>query len=457
MKVAFCSSEVFPFAKTGGLADVAGALPKALVQQGAKLKVFMPLYKGIKPKKINKDYGYSKVEKVEFYFIRHDDYFLRDALYGTPKGDYPDNLDRFLFFCEKTIKTLKSLDFKPDIIHNNDWQTSLIPVLLKAKYGDDKFFAKTKTVLTVHNLAYQGLFKKEEFKKLGLDKSYFTIGGLEYYEKINLLKGGILFSDWIATVSPTYAKQIQTSDYGCGLEGMLREKRSHLSGILNGVDYEIWNPKADKYIYKKYDKNNLKLKVDNKMALQKELGLAVDKDKMLLGMVSRLAEQKGLDIFSKALDKLLKDFQIVILGFGDEKYHKALKKKASTNKKSLSLHLAFDERLAHKIYASSDVFLMPSRFEPCGLSQLISYKYATVPVVHKTGGLSDTVTDCKNGGGGFVLNNYSDKELIATLKRAKGAFEDKDAWLGLMKKIVEYDFSWEKSARSYMELYKQCQ
>ena len=233
MKVAFCSSEVFPFAKTGGLADVAGALPKALAKQGAQVKVFMPLYKSVKPEKINDGYGYTKQEGVESYFIRHDEYFLRDSLYGTPKGDYPDNLDRFSYFCKKTIDLLKKLDFSPDIIHNNDWQTALIPVFLEAKYSDDEFFANTKTVLTVHNLAYQGLFEKKEFKKLGLDKSFFTMDTLEYYQKINLLKGGILFSDWITTVSPTYAKQIQTPDYGCGLEGILREKREHLTGVLN--------------------------------------------------------------------------------------------------------------------------------------------------------------------------------------------------------------------------------
>ena len=457
MKVAFCSSEVFPFAKTGGLADVAGALPKALADQGNQVKVFMPLYKGIKPKQLKKDYGYSKHESIEFYFIRHDEYFLRDALYGTPKGDYPDNLDRFSFFCDKTIELLKSIDFRPDIIHNNDWQTALVSVFLKANHKEDKFFANTKTVLTVHNLAYQGVFKKEEFKKLGLDKSYFAMDTLEYYEKVNLLKGGILFSDWITTVSPTYAKQIQTPDYGCGLEGILREKREHLTGILNGIDYDIWNPKVDKYIYKKYDQDNLKTKADNKVAFQKDLGLTVDKDKMLLGMVSRLAEQKGLDIFSKILDELLKSFQIVILGFGDKKYHEILKKKADANKKSLSLHLAFDEKLAHRIYASSDVFLMPSRFEPCGLSQLISYKYATVPVVHKTGGLADTVIDYKDGGGGFVLNSYKKEELVAALHRANEVFKDKEAWRSLIKKIAGYDFSWEKSARHYMELYKRCQ
>ena len=238
---------------------------------------------------------------------------------------------------------------------------------------------------------------------------------------------------------------------------MLRERREHLTGILNGIDYEVWHPKADKYIYKKYDQNNLKAKLDNKSAFQKELGLTVDKDKMLLGMVSRLAEQKGLDIFSKALDKLLKDFQIVILGFGDEKYHKLLKQKASCNKKSLSLNLAFDEKLAHKIYASSDAFLMPSRFEPCGLSQMISYKYATVPVVHKTGGLADTVTDYEDGGGGFVFDHYDEKDLVFTLNRVHEAFKDKEIWNSIIKKITGYDFSWEKSAKQYMELYKRCQ
>ncbi|MFA5338367.1 MAG: glycogen/starch synthase [Candidatus Omnitrophota bacterium] len=454
MKIALCSSEVFPYAKTGGLADVTGALPLALAKNDCEVKVFMPLYKKVKPQKMFNDYGLTKEGNVEFYFIKNDNYFMRDALYGTPQGDYGDNLERFSFYSRKVLELLKQLNFKPDVIHSNDWQSSLVNIYLRTIYSSDDFFRKAATVLTIHNLAYQGLFSRDKYPVLGLSWDYFNMHCLEFYEKINLLKGGIVFSDIVSTVSPTYAKQIQTPDYGCGLDGVLREKRDKLVGILNAIDYDVWNPAKDKLIYKNYSPKNLEDKAINKKMFQKELGLKVDEDTLLLGMVSRLAEQKGVDILSDSLDYLLKKYQIVILGLGDEKYHKILKKKADKFKKSFSLNLTFDEKIAHRIYAACDGFLMPSRFEPCGLSQMISYKYATVPIVHRTGGLADTVVDVNNQGGGFVIDKYTSNDLSSAIDRAAKLFKDKKGWPKLLKTISQYNFSWEEAAKHYVDMYK---
>jgi starch synthase len=352
---------------------------------------------------------------------------------------------------------MKQLNFKPDVVHSNDWQASLVNIYLRTIYSNDDFFKKVATILTIHNLAYQGLFGKDKYPILGLSWDYFNMHCLEFYEKINLLKGGIVFSDIVNTVSPTYAKQIQTPDYGCGLDGVLREKRDKLIGILNAIDYDVWDPQKDKLIYQNYSPKNLEEKVVNKKAFQKELGLKVSEDTLLLGMVSRLAEQKGIDILSDSLDYLLKKYQVVILGLGDEKYHKILKKKAEKFKKSFSLHLMFDEKIAHNIYASCDGFLMPSRFEPCGLSQMISYKYATVPIVHSTGGLRDTVIDVDKQGGGFVIDKYTSNDLSSAIDRAGKLFNDKKSWQKLLKKISQYNFSWEAAAKHYVDMYKKAQ
>ncbi len=457
MKVAFCSSEVFPFAKTGGLADVSGALPLALADEGANVKIFMPLYKGIKPQKMYDDFGVTKLKKTEVIFIRNDNYFLRDALYGTPKGDYPDNLERFSFFGRRVIEIMRKTKFFPDIVHCNDWQSCPVIIYLKTIYNSEGSFKKLKVILTIHNLAYQGLFPKDKYPVLGIPWDYFSMYHLEFYGKVNLLKGGIVFSDMVNTVSPTYARQICTPEYGCGLDGVLREKGERLVGILNAIDYNVWDPKKDKLIYKNYSPSTLEDKDVNKRKLQRELGLDVRKNTFLLGMVSRLAEQKGVDILSKALDKILKSYQLVILGFGDVKYHRILQRKARKYSGSFSLNLKFDEALAHKIYAGCDAFLMPSRFEPCGLSQMISYKYATVPVVHSTGGLTDTVEDYSKGGGGFVFYNYSDKDFLDAINRGAGVFDKKAEWDRLKRKIVRFNFSWRKTAKEYIHMYKKCQ
>jgi len=454
VKIAFCSSEVFPFAKTGGLADVSAALPKSLTDSGCEVKVFLPLYQNIKPDKMHDGFGVSREGNLEFFFIKNDKYYLREGIYGTSLGDYPDNLERFSFFSRQVLEILKKIDFSPEIINSNDWQTSLVNIYLKLLFSEDSFYAKTKSVLTIHNLAYQGIFDKDKFSFLKIPQKYFRPEYLEFYDRINLLKGGIIFSDLVTTVSPTYAKGIKTAEFGCGLEGVLQNKADRLIGILNAIDCNIWNPASDNYIYKKYSPKTLSDKLANKLALQKELGLRTDKDAFLLGMVSRLAEQKGVDILDEALEELLGKYQIVILGLGDEQYHQRLKKKCNKFKGSFSLNLAFDEELAHKIYAGSDAFLLPSRFEPCGLSQMISYKYATVPIVNYTGGLVDTVVDVVEGGGGFVFKKYKASDLVKALERAQILFSNKNKWLKVLERIVDYNFSWQAAAKAYLKVYK---
>ena len=417
----------------------------------------MPYYKKAAHSKINAKSIFpgvlstSLAKNIKVYFIQNNKYFNRVGLYGTQKGDYPDNLERFSFFCQKCLELFKQIKFKPDIIHIHDWQTSCIPVYLKTKFCSDPFYKNCKTLLTIHNLAYQGIFTREKFPKLDLDWSLFNMEGLEFYGKVNILKGGILFSDCLSTVSTTYASEIQVSDFGCGLEGVLIKRRDCLYGILNGLDYSIWDPSVDKFITQNYDINHLKDKQKNKAQLQKESRLAINKELPLLGMVSRLAEQKGLDIFVEALDEICKfNLQLIILGTGDIRYHKLLEEKSKKFSKSFRLYFKFDNALAHKIYAGSDIFLMPSKFEPCGLGQMISLKYGTVPLVYKTGGLMDTI----NKTNGFVFDNYSSSAFIATIKKSISAYEDKQRWQGLMRQGMRSNFSWQESAKKYIQLYK---
>lgn len=457
MKIAICASEVVPFAKTGGLADVAGALPLALEQLKQEVIILMPFYKQVAQSKVDAKIIYPGVlttglgQNIKVYFIQNDKYFNREGLYGTQKGDYPDNLERFSFFCRRCLELLKQLQFPSDIIHIHDWQASFIPVYLKTLFAQDSFYKKCKTLLTIHNLAYQGLFEASEFPKLGLDRSIFNIDGLEYYGKINTLKGGMLFSDCLNTVSATYAAEMQRADFGCGLEGVLAKRRDCLFGILNGLDYSFWDPAIDKFLAARYDAESFNHKYQNKQDLQKQADLAQDRRIPLLGMVSRLAEQKGLDILGQAIDEVCKlKLQMIILGTGDAKYHRLLKKKAKKFPDVFHLYLKFDNTLAHKIYAGSDIFLMPSRYEPCGLGQMISLKYGTAPLVYKTGGLADTI-DEKNG---FIFDSYTASDLVATIKQAILLYQDKKKWMAKIKNGLESNFSWQESAKKYIQLYK---
>lgn len=476
LKVLFLVSEAVPYAKTGGLADVAGALPYALKGLGVEVKVLMPYYAQIKEKQIpvaaaaedlaawwgDEPLSYDLLtpeDGAPFYFVARDEFFERRQLYGTPKGDYCDNLERFSFFCSTLPSFCQALDFTPDIIHCHDWQASLAPVYLKRRWTGEEGLAGAKSLLTIHNLAYQGLFPKKKFPLLGLDWSLFAIDGLEFYDKINLLKGGIVFADAINTVSRGYSQEIQTPEYGYGLEGVLRTRREALFGIVNGVDYEEWNPETDRLIAATYGPKDLKGKEKNKAALMEAYNLDPKLAKApLLGIISRLADQKGFDLVAEVLpDLMAKQAMVVILGTGEEKYHELLTAQAQKYPGQLGVKIAFDNRLAHLIEAGSDMFLMPSRYEPCGLNQMYSMKYGTVPVVRATGGLMDTVTpvdQAKGSGTGFLFTEYSAAAFQKALHQALEAYKDKKLWKKIMLNGMAEDFSWNASARTYLRLYE---
>lgn len=458
MKIVMAASEVVPFAKTGGLADVAGALPLALEKAGQDVIIIMPGYKAVHAlqnpeiKPFKDGVSYSKIGKnIPVYFIENAEYFDRDGLYGDKNGDHKDNLERFSYFCRRTLELLREIKFKPDIIHCHDWQSALIPVYLKNTLALDPFFANTRTVFTIHNIGYQCLFPKESLPKTGLDWGVYNIDMLEYYDKINILKGGLVFSDLINTVSDTYSKEIQTKEFGFGMEGVLAKRKNDLFGIINGLDYAIWDPAADKKIAANFSTKDMTGKAACKGDLQKFCGLPAKADVPLIGVVSRLAEQKGFDIVAEAIDEICRmDIQMVILGTGDLKYHQIMEAMVKKYPKVISLYLKFDDTLAHKIYAGSDMFLMPSKYEPCGLGQMISLRYGTVPLVFKTGGLADTV-NAKNG---YIFDVYSKAELLKTIKRAVKDFKLKKKWQDLALRGMKQNFSWSASAKQYIELYE---
>ncbi len=465
MKVAFCSSEVVPFANTGGLGDVCGALPLALEKLGIEVIILMPHYRDVKKfsgslKKIDEKISTVTIGKnVQVYFIKNDTFFDREGMYGNKVGDYPDNLERFEFFCSKSLELLKKLKLQVDIVHCHDWQTCLIPAYLKFLYGEDPFLKNVKSVLTIHNMAYQGVFAKEGFSKLKLDKKVFTSEGFEFYDQINLLKGGIVFSDMVTTVSETYAREIQTQPLGCGLEGVLLKRKNSVLGILNGLDYDRWNPASDSYITKTYSSKNIQDRSLNKIQLQQDLKLPQRLDVPLFGFVGRLSHQKGLDLLFKVLDKLMKlDVQMVFLGVGEEKYHKLFEGASRKYPEKMVALLEFDEAMAHRIYAGCDIFLMPSLYEPCGLSQMISLRYGAIPLVHKTGGLADTIVHftSKDGrGNGFVFEEFSERALLEKIQESVNVFHNQKLFLDLVKKALTHDFSWEKSAREYQKMYEE--
>jgi starch synthase len=461
LKVLLASSEVVPFAKTGGLADVAGSLPLALEELGVDVRVIMPKYASVKAAGREAKIGKS----IPVYFVENDDYFNRKELYGDKFGDYKDNLDRFAFFSREILERCKKEKFAPDCIHCNDWQTALVPVYLNTLYKYDPFFADTKVLYTIHNMAYQGIFSKEEFPKIGLDWGLFHINYFEFYDKVNLMKAGLVYSDAISTVSPTYAKEILTQEFGCGLEGVLKTRENALSGILNGIDYNLWSPEKDAKIFKKYSVDSLQDKYANKEMFQKEMGLKVDRNIPMFGMISRLADQKGADFVADIIGKMLNmKTQFVLLGTGDNKYHVIFEKIARKYPLCASISLKFDAVLAQKIYAASDMFFVPSRYEPCGLSQIISFKYGTIPVVRQTGGLKDTVRefDPKTGKGtGFTFIEPKSEDLFNAVKKSLSVYKDKPLWTSLVKSVMGLDYSWKASAKEYINLFngimkKQC-
>ncbi len=470
MNIVVVSSEMAPFVKRGGLADVVGSLSKVLVRRGHTVSVFVPFYRvvdrsryefeeSLPPVDVWVD-GSSRIarffhldyEGVSVYFVDNPHYFDREEVYSTPEGDYPDNAQRFGFFSLAVVKVIASNTWNVDVVHCNDWETALVPVFLKRIYGK-----KMPVLLTIHNLAYQGIFPKDVLPRLGLPWDLFTVDMLEFYGNINLLKGGIVFSDVINTVSPTYSKEIQEPAYGFGLDGVLRSRRDDLYGILNGIDVEFWNPENDKSIYRKYSVDTLEGKAWNKLKLQEEVGLEVGDDIPLVGWISRLVDQKGLDLFAVIVDELLANrIGVVVLGSGEERYQNMMLDLSNRYEGKFAVKIGFDPVLANRIYAASDIFLMPSKFEPCGLGQMIALRYGSIPVVHKTGGLADTVvdyTESPSSGNGFVFEEYKASAFMDALRRALSLYGDKEAWEELVKRAMSLDFSWDKSAGMYEELY----
>lgn len=477
-KILFVASEATPFIKTGGLADVAGALPKALAQLGVDVRVMIPKYSGIAEEIRNgmthvydgalpvswrtKFVGVDSLQQdgVTWYFIDNEEYFRRDSCYGQF-----DEAERFSFFSRAVLNVLPAIDFFPDVIHLNDWQTALVPILLKAEHAGDERYAGIKTLLTIHNLKYQGVFGKDVVGDvLGIDWNYFNNGDLEYYGAVNFLKGGIIHADQLTTVSKTYADEIQQEEFGEGLDGLLRANATKLTGIVNGIDNDEFNPATDKNLSVNYSPTVelLSRKIDNKVALQKELGLPQGRSTPIVAMITRLVEPKGLDLVMRIIDEVLgqEDMQFVLLGTGDAAYENWFRELAWRMPDKVSVRLGFDAALAQRIYAGSTMFLMPSRYEPCGIGQLIAMRYGAVPVVRATGGLQDTVYKFdkrKHKGNGFTFDEYNAHELLFTLKKALALHKDMNAWKQVVVNAMTSDFGWHKSAAEYIKLYDKLQ
>ncbi len=474
MKILFTASECVPFIKTGGLADVVGALAPVLARKGHDVRVILPLYSAIPEKYVKAmhhvtdfevDLGWRKqycgIEALEqdgvtFYFVDNKYYFGRSYIYGLGGDEY----ERYGFFCRGVLNALPLIGFIPDIIHANDWQTGMIPALLKIQYAHFPDFAKIKTVYTIHNLQYQGVFGIDQFKDVfGLGDSIFTADKIEHFGTANCMKAGIVYADEITTVSPSYAEEIQTAYYGERLDGLLRAKRNHLSGVLNGIDVDDYNPATDKQIPFNYSLEDMSGKAADKKALQEQLGLQVRPDVPVIGMVGRLSNQKGLDLVDYIIGELMEeDIQLVVLGMGDAKYFNLFSWAEQQYAGRVAARFQMDIQLSHRIYAGADLFLMPSQFEPCGLSQMIALRYGTIPVVRETGGLRDTVlsyNEANGAGNGFSFFNYNAHDMLYTIRRAIWFYKNRpDVWQTLQTRGMEGDYSWTNSADTYLSLYQ---
>lgn len=474
-KILFAASEGVPFIKTGGLADVVGSLPKCIDKRYFDVRVIMPKYSCMKQELKDKmqyithfymDYNWrdvyvgvlgAEVDGIQYYFIDNESYFSGFKIYSD---DALFEIEKFAFFSKALLSALPLLGFRPDLIHCHDWQTGLVPVYLKERFAGSDFYRGIKSVMTIHNLKFQGRWGVEDVKSItGLSDYYFTSDKLEYYEDANLLKGGIVFADAVTTVSNTYAEEIKTESYGEGLHGLMYEKMGQLRGIVNGIDYEEFNPETDSYIVNNYNADNFrKEKIKNKRALQKQLGLPEDDKKMLIGIVSRLTDQKGFDLIDYMMEELCQDdIQLVVLGTGEERYENMFRHYEWKYGDKVSANIFYSEELSHRIYAGCDAFLMPSLFEPCGLSQLMSLRYGTVPIVRETGGLKDTVepyNKCEGTGTGFSFTNYNAHEMLNTIRYAERVYyEKKREWNKIVDRAMAADFSWTVSARKYQEMY----
>jgi len=475
MRLVFAASECVPFSKTGGLADVVGALPRALAALGHDVSVYVPRYR---PTKLSNaetvvssitvpfDDRYrfcsvvsaGKLNGVTHYFVDYPAFFDREGLYGTSVGDYPDNAERFTLFSRAVLEGSKILGV-PDVFHCHDWQTALIPILLRTQYTEDPAFRDSGTVFTIHNMGYQGLFPADTLPLLMLPWDLFTISKMEFFGNVNFLKGALVYSDFVTTVSRRYGQEIQTTEFGFGLDGVLRERAATVSGILNGVDYDEWNPLTDKCIAARYSPLDLRGKIQCKQDLLSMFGMAeADLKLPVIGIVSRFAAQKGFDLMSQIMERLaMEDMIVVALGAGDKSYEEMFLRLSRQFPKKIAVKIAYDNALAHKIEAGSDMFLMPSRYEPSGLNQIYSLKYGTVPIVRATGGLDETVEswDPKSGRGtGFKFYDYSGEALLLTIRTALKVFRDQSSWQQLMRNGMSKDLSWNNSAKEYVRVYE---
>ncbi len=475
MRITFAASECVPFSKTGGLADVVGALPRALAAAGHEVSVFLPLYRQTKRNELQTVLGSITIpfddqyrfcslatgrngSGVRYYFIDYRPFFDREGLYGGASGDYPDNAERFALFSRGVLEASKILG-TPQVFHCHDWQSALIPILLHTQYAEDPAFRDVATVFTIHNMGYQGQFSPDTLPLLTLPWDLFTISKMEFFGNVNFLKGALVYSDFITTVSRKYSQEIQTTEFGFGLEGVLRDRAATVTGILNGVDYDEWSPETDKFILAKYTPQDLSGKAKCKQDLLAAFGVSnPDLQLPVIGIVSRFAAQKGFDLISQVMDRLAREEMIVVaLGTGDKPYEEMFVRLQKQFPSKIAVKVAYDNALAHKIEAGSDMFLMPSRYEPCGLNQIYSLKYGTVPIVRATGGLDDTIQpwDPRTGKGtGFKFSEYSGESLLLTVKEALRAFRDQTSWQRLMRNGMAKDFSWNASAKEYVRIYE---
>lgn len=480
LKILLVSAEVVPFAKTGGLADVAGSLPKALAfigndNAGNDVRVVLPRYQQIEGASYLTDFPVpfknrfetaiireSSIEahyqgekkSVPVYLVDNYHYFYRDRIYM-----YDDEAERFAFFCRAVLEMLPRLNWQPDVIHCNDWQSGPIPLFLKTHYRQNQFYNRISTVFTIHNLRYQGNYPKDVLRVLDLGDEFFHPERLEFFGSVSFMKAGILYADVINTVSRTYAGEIQRPELGERMDGLLRKRSGDLFGIINGINYHEFNPRTDPRIHRNYDQYSVANKKENKFALQKDMGLPV-RDVPLIGLISRLVDQKGLDLISEVIDEIMSgEIQFVVLGSGDHYYEKMFESIKSRYPEKTGLYIGFNAILAQRIYAGADLFLMPSRFEPCGLGQLISLRYGTIPIVRLTGGLADTVNDynpVSGSGNGFGFSEYSGRELLRAVRRALQLYrEQPEQWQRLVRNAMEQDFSWARSGVEYLQLYQE--
>jgi starch synthase len=476
MRIVFASSEVAPFSKTGGLADVIGSLPAAIAKRGHEVTIITPRYGSVdvaafdlrrrrsrlsitvKGKSVQGGLLEGRTPNgVPVLFVDQPAYFDRKELYGSDGQDYPDNDERFAFFCRAVLETCRLADLSPDVIHCNDWQTGPVPVLLQFEYRERPELNSTGTVFTIHNMGYQGIFPPEAVMTLGLGWNLFTPSNLEFFGKVCYLKAGLGFADKLTTVSRKYAEEIRTATFGHGLEGLLSDRAADLRGILNGVDYNTWDPREDPHIAANYSPDNLSGKIACKTDLQRRMGLPLDPEAMLVVNISRLASQKGIDLILEGAEELLGlPCQWVFLGSGESKFEEALRMLAQSHPEKVGVQIGYDEGLAHCIQAGADVFLMPSRYEPCGLNQMYSLRYGTIPVVRATGGLDDTIEDVSEGeGNGFKFVEASPSALLSAVRRALELFGNRVAWRRLVENAMSHDFSWEYPARRYEAIYRE--